>query len=110
MATTPERSERRFGWADAAPTSAHSYLMPTVLATIGRRARQDPQRGALRIVDVGCGNGYVAAQLAARGHDVTAIDPAEDGIRIARTLGSSARFLSASVYDDNLPVLVGADV
>lgn len=44
----------------------------------------------LRILDVGCGAGYVALELARNGHHVTAIDISEQNINIARkTLGDN---------------------
>jgi SAM-dependent methyltransferase len=38
-----------------------------VLAELGRKPS--------RVLDIGCGDGQVALELAANGHDVTAIDP-----------------------------------
>src|ERR1043166_1260025 len=37
-----------------------------------------------RILDVGCGLGFLALALAQRGHDVTAIDPSKRSIKLAR--------------------------
>jgi len=45
-----------------------------------------------RMLDVGCGNGSVAAELANRGFRVTGIDMAEAGIRIARASCPKGRF------------------
>lgn len=39
--------------------------------------------GARRVVDIGCGTGTFAVQLAARGVDVTAVDPAVASVRAA---------------------------
>lgn len=59
------------------------YLMNSVrIPLLKSLARQidfpDPQ-----ILDVGCGGGYLAEELAKQGFDVTAIDPSEEMIRIA---------------------------
>lgn len=39
----------------------------------------------LTVCDLGCGNGYLAAQLAKAGHDVTGVDASESGIQVARS-------------------------
>jgi 2-polyprenyl-3-methyl-5-hydroxy-6-metoxy-1,4-benzoquinol methylase len=49
----------------------------------------------LRVLDYGCGNGWLAAQLAAAGYDVTGFDPDEGGIRLARDAHPSIRFETA---------------
>ena len=41
------------------------------------------KRPKQKIVDVGCGNGYAALELAREGHSVTGIDPSEEAIEIA---------------------------
>jgi SAM-dependent methyltransferase len=40
--------------------------------------------GKTRIIDLGCGTGLLACELAARGHRVVAIDPAPEMLRVAR--------------------------
>lgn len=50
------------------------------------------------ILDVGCGNGYIASQLAAIGHNVIGIDASEDGIAIARKAHPNVRFEVHSAY------------
>lgn len=37
-----------------------------------------------RVVDIGCGTGLLACELAGRGHDVTGIDPSAQMLRVAR--------------------------
>lgn len=46
-----------------------------------------PLGGGLRVLEVGCGTGYLSLELARAGHAVTAIDPGADGIAIARKTG-----------------------
>jgi 2-polyprenyl-3-methyl-5-hydroxy-6-metoxy-1,4-benzoquinol methylase len=64
----------------------HDYILPVLLAL---SAELPPHS---RILDVGCGNGSLATEFSKRGHQVTGIDLAESGIRIAREYCPSARF------------------
>ena len=65
---------------------AHAYLLPCILSLCG-----DLPAGS-RVLDVGCGNGALAAEFARRGHSVVGIDLAEAGIRIARQSCPAGRF------------------
>ncbi|ASR35060.1 methyltransferase [Prauserella marina] len=63
--------------------------------------------GARTALDVGCGGGRFARGLAARGLDVTAVDPATGMIDIARALGSrgtgSIEYRTADITAMDLP-------
>src|SRR2546426_1017946 len=49
------------------------------------RLVEDSIRGRnLKILEVGCGTGFMSLELARRGHDVVGIDPNQKIIRIAR--------------------------
>jgi 2-polyprenyl-3-methyl-5-hydroxy-6-metoxy-1,4-benzoquinol methylase len=63
----------------------HAYVLPCVLSI----CRDLPPS---RILDVGCGNGSVALELAKRGHSVVGIDLAESGVRVARESCPQGRF------------------
>jgi ubiquinone/menaquinone biosynthesis C-methylase UbiE len=67
-------------------------------------------RGALDALDVGCGTGFLAFELAVRGHHVTAVDFAPAMIAEARRKaadrGVSIRFEAADV--EQLPLLPGS--
>lgn len=99
-----------YGWKDAEQKSSHEYLLPATLEEVRLLARDRP----LRILDLGCGNGYISAQLAALGHEVIGVDSSTDGIEAARAAYSTrypnARFHVASVYDDDLRSVVGDPV
>ncbi len=47
--------------------------------------------GARRVLDVGCGTGTFALMLAARGLDVTGVDPAAGSLGVARTKAGADR-------------------
>lgn len=81
-----------YGWKETGPTCAHSYLLSSVL-----RALPPPPS---TILDVGCGNGFLAGQLARRGYRLTGVDWSPDGIALANKTHPNARFLVASAYDD----------
>jgi 2-polyprenyl-3-methyl-5-hydroxy-6-metoxy-1,4-benzoquinol methylase len=56
----------------------------------------------LRILDLGCGNGYVTAQISALGHEVIGVDQSRDGVDIARAAHPGIRFETASLYEPRL--------
>jgi len=85
---------------------AHEYLLPTVFREISVLGRGK----SLKILDLGCGNGYVAAQAAARGHTVSAVDVSSDGIAIARASFPDVSYCVASIYDDDLLKKIGGPV
>jgi 2-polyprenyl-6-hydroxyphenyl methylase/3-demethylubiquinone-9 3-methyltransferase len=80
-------------------TAAHAYLLPSLL----RILENVPGK---RIFEVGCGNGWIAAALNARGYDVAGIDPSAEGIAFARKNFPHLRLERGSAYDD-LPGLYG---
>jgi 2-polyprenyl-6-hydroxyphenyl methylase/3-demethylubiquinone-9 3-methyltransferase len=59
-----------------------------------------------RILDAGCGNGYISRRLSDAGWAVTGIDVSESGIRAARAGCSTGRFEVASACDPRLPFLL----
>lgn len=100
----PEHSQ--FGWKDSEPTCAHKYILPVVLRQIQFLYHDKP----VQILDVGCGNGYAAAQLAQRGHIVSAIDVSLDDIEIARAAYPDIRFEVCSLYEDDLGKVISQPV
>ena len=88
------------GWLDSGPQDYHAYLAPKVLSLIPPNTR--------RIVDIGCGNGYLVGLLAGRGFDVIGVDASSDGIAQARAAHPGVRFEQVSV-DSELPPEIGTD-
>ncbi len=77
---------KEFGYPDAAPAHTAAYLLPAIQQVWPKVAR------ALRILDVGCGNGYIAGQFLAGGHQVVGIDLSPEGIELARKTYPGGRF------------------
>lgn len=77
----------------ASPYSSHSRLLALL-----------PERGeGRRVLDVGCGNGYLAAILARRGYEVTGVERAGGyDERFPRTV----RLIEADL-EDGLPAVAG---
>lgn len=81
-----------FGWLTPEAQPHHAYTQPTIWSLL-------PQEKPLNVLDVGCGNGYLANQLSKIGHHVIGVDIAEDGIRIAKETYPHLRFELHSVYE-----------
>ena len=96
----------KYGWVNSNPTCAHSYLLPNVLKLLKSKSGDNQ----IRILDLGCGNGYVASKLADLGHNVIALDASADGIEIAMKHYSKVRFEHFSIYEDLLEKVVGSKV
>ena len=78
-----------FQWGEQAP-SAHVYLAPAVLKFLR-------QRGARRVLDLGCGNGTFTARIVEAGYEVVGVDASASGIKIATRLVPAATFLEGSL-------------
>src|SRR4051812_15281196 len=73
-----------YGWTDAIPGSS-GYINSAVVQIADRI-------GGRKILDAGCGNGALAADLARAGYDVTGVDGDEGAIRIAQRMFPNIRF------------------
>jgi SAM-dependent methyltransferase len=87
------RQPQVWGWINAERAPHHAYLLPAIIALL-------PKSDSLTVLDAGCGNGFLASEIAKRGREVTAIDSARDGIELARAAHHHVRYEIASVYDD----------
>ena len=95
-----------YSYDNSNASCAHEYLLPML-----RRCVADISQGrSLRIIDLGCGNGYVASRLAQLGHSVTGVDVSIDGIETARASFPGISYHLGSVYDDDLISKVGGPV
>lgn len=81
------------GWGDFARDAS-----PGLLRML---ARAHVREGL--VVDLGCGSGIWARELADAGYDVLGIDLSEDMLAIASRRVPEARFMRASAFDADLP-------
>src|SRR5262245_25710237 len=88
-----------YGWADSEATCAHDYLLPAILASVKELFGMNK----VRILDLGCGNGYVTSRLAGEGHDVLGLDAATDGIAVARAAHPELKLQEGSIYASEWP-------
>jgi 2-polyprenyl-3-methyl-5-hydroxy-6-metoxy-1,4-benzoquinol methylase len=56
--------------------------------------------GVHTICDLGCGNGFLAHQLAAFGYEVTGVDASKSGIEHARSVQDQVTFVQSSIDKD----------
>ena len=70
----------------------HRHLWPVVAALL-------PDRPS-NVLDVACGNGFLASRMAQSGHHVTAFDLSAENVAAARKSYAQVRFEVASAYDD----------
>jgi 2-polyprenyl-3-methyl-5-hydroxy-6-metoxy-1,4-benzoquinol methylase len=78
----------------------HDYVVPAILKRIAH-----VPAGA-RILDMGCGSGYLCGQLLQSGYRVTGVDPSQSGIETARRTFPNGRFEVASATDPALPMIL----
>jgi 2-polyprenyl-6-hydroxyphenyl methylase/3-demethylubiquinone-9 3-methyltransferase len=92
--TSPSQAIIPNKYANPGSSGCHTYILPAFFDLC-------PELGAhTRVLDVGCGNGAVTAQVAQRGSEVLGIDMSETGIQLARRNCPNARFevLPADAY------------
>lgn len=92
---SPIDAERRFAGERRSAVGEcphHRHLWPVVTALLPARPSN--------ILDVACGNGFLASGMVQRGHHVTAFDLSVENIASARKLYPQVRFEVASAYDD----------
>ena len=61
-----------------------------------------------RVIDLGCGNGALTEQLAARGYDVTGVDSSAEMLELAREGHQELKFLPGNALDFTLDEPVDA--
>ncbi|MBL0225850.1 MAG: class I SAM-dependent methyltransferase [Geobacteraceae bacterium] len=69
-------ASQEFIWDGAGPSDANLYIIPSI-------DRLLQKHGIRKILDLGCGNGYIAGYLAKQGYEVTGCDYSQSGIELA---------------------------
>ena len=88
----PEQEPSFYDWQSADALDAHDFTVPAVIKLL--------PPGKLQILDIGCGNGFLTAQLSKLGHDVIGCDRSEEGISIAKKTYPGVSFHVHSAYED----------
>lgn len=83
-----------YRWNDDGPACIHRWVRPALVRL------SDAWPPGCAVFDIGCGNGYLAAQLERLGFRVTGIDPSTSGVAQAREAHPDTRFEVGSAYDD----------
>ena len=110
-----------YDYEPSAEMHHHAYLIPALHRAFAR-ASLSPETTE-RLFDLGCGNGALAAHLAAQGYTVTGVDPAEAGIKDALSryaslpaIADKLSFYIGSAYDDlagrygSFPAVISSEV
>ncbi len=79
-------SVTEYDYAGAGAPWWNAYLVPPIM-----RLTEHVGSGE-RVLDIGCGNGYIAGLFAERGCTVVGVDPSDSGIEAARAAHPQGRF------------------
>ena len=79
------------GWSTSGEWEAGVRLAESLIE------RVKALKNVKRICDLGCGNGYIAGQLALLGYEVVGVDASESGIRTASLNHPQATFINAFI-------------
>jgi 2-polyprenyl-3-methyl-5-hydroxy-6-metoxy-1,4-benzoquinol methylase len=86
---------KEYGYSDKGSSCAHSYLLEDLLCLLDRNKNKI-------ILDIGCGNGYLAKELLKKGFNVYGIDASQQGIEFAKK-DYPDRFFVQDINDKKLP-------
>jgi SAM-dependent methyltransferase len=98
-------------YPSAEPSWPNRYIWPVLLRILD----ESPTAGR-QVFEIGSGNGATANMLARRGYRVIAIDPAIEGVEIARRNFPDATFHLGTAYDDlagtygTFPIVISLEV
>jgi 2-polyprenyl-3-methyl-5-hydroxy-6-metoxy-1,4-benzoquinol methylase len=104
-------SVNNYGWQDEKPiASLFKRIYPFIIKKL-------KELGGEKILDLGCGNGFLCQIISTHGFNVTGCDVDENGIEIAKKAHKDITFKLLSVYDDpallmdgNFDVVISTEV
>ena len=91
---------KEFGHGDDVYSDEFDYILNPILKILSAGKNR-------KILDIGCGNGWLANQLISLGYDVYGTDASEEGIEIAKRKNAE-RFFLQDLTKDNLPEVLQA--
>ena len=94
----------KYGWSNECQPDAHKWVLPRLLNLL---PKNQPD---LRVLDIGCGNGFMASRIAEKGFEVIGIDTSKDGIDIAKKAYPNIEFKMVSAYDELIDISGKVDV
>jgi SAM-dependent methyltransferase len=98
MDTEPISSDLSgYRYYNCQPSHTQAYLLPTVVRVL---QQLDLAQGRRRLMELGCGNGALAAQLQELGFEVIGVEPSVSGVEIARRSFPKVSFHVGSSEDD----------
>jgi 2-polyprenyl-3-methyl-5-hydroxy-6-metoxy-1,4-benzoquinol methylase len=98
-------------YPNAEPSWPNRYVWPVLLGIL-----ETHRASARKILEIGSGNGATAHMLADRGYSVVGIDPAVEGVEVARQNFPNATFHLGTGYDDladkygTFPIVISLEV
>jgi 2-polyprenyl-6-hydroxyphenyl methylase/3-demethylubiquinone-9 3-methyltransferase len=79
-----------FAWTDAGLSEVHGFILPVLRRWLGEAKDES-------VLDLGCGNGALARELARLGWRVAGLDSSASGIRLARETAPEFQFERADL-------------
>lgn len=82
-------------YSQGAPIHHHAYILDGITRMLAEEGF--PPSPDVRVLDLGCGNGSLTANVAALGYQVTGVDSSQQGIETAKKHFPAATFVCADI-------------
>jgi len=87
-----------YGWESAERPNSCGYLAPQILHTL-------KDLDVIRVLDLGCGNGSLCAELSSNGYQCAGVEIDSGGVEIAKSNYPAISFYNYGVQDDPAELL-----